>query len=292
MSEGVFKKRADEAFKAGNYSEAISCYGEAIKRGEEPKASILSNRCACYLKKGGTFLNNALSDAKETIRADPSWAKGHVRLGTVLARKNNKEDAKKAFERALSLEPSNSAAREALASLESRIPSSSSSGFGTGGMPQMPQMPQMNMAAAVTNAWQQLKSWCLEKLSKEATSGWSMVQTGIIVLLLGYMWFFRGQSQYGGYSDYDYSQTHYGGYGGYSTGMSWTTWAAVMYGAWKLPPHFEAQLGPQYARPFFGMSWTTFMWLLNMFNNNFLKGRGGGFGGGYGGYGGRRRGFF
>ena len=47
--------------------------------------------------------------------------------------------------------------------------------------------------------------------------------------------------------------------------MSWSTWSIVMAAAWKLPPMFPDLLG-EYARPFFGMSWTTFMWLLNMLN--------------------------
>jgi hypothetical protein len=38
-----------------------------------------------------------------------------------------------------------------------------------------------------------------------------------------------------------------------------------MAAGYYLPPMFPSVLGDN-ARPFFGMSWTTFMWLLNMFN--------------------------
>jgi hypothetical protein len=67
--------------------------------------------------------------------------------------------------------------------------------------------------------------------------------------------------------------------------MSWFTWGAILLAAYLLPPMFPEMLG-QYARPFFGMSMMTFMWLLNMFTG----GRGGGGRRGYGrGFG---RGFF
>jgi hypothetical protein len=38
-----------------------------------------------------------------------------------------------------------------------------------------------------------------------------------------------------------------------------------MAAGYYLPPMLPSVLGDN-ARPFFGMSWTTFMWLLNMFN--------------------------
>ena len=62
-----------------------------------------------------------------------------------------------------------------------------------------------------------------------------------------------------------YGGGYYGGGGGYGGGMSWVTWGSLMAAGYYLPPLFPAVLGDN-ARPFFGMSWTTFMWLLNMFN--------------------------
>jgi hypothetical protein len=91
----------------------------------------------------------------------------------------------------------------------------------------------------------------------------------------------------GGYNDDDvyiddYGSSSYGG-GGYgyggggSRGLSWTTWGLVMGAAYYLPPMFPQVLGFHYAQPFFGMSWTTFMWLLRM-----VTGGGGGGGMGFG----------
>jgi hypothetical protein len=125
------------------------------------------------------------------------------------------------------------------------------------------------------------------------------IQCGVLVLFLYFMFFRPGYSGYD--SGYGYGSGYgsgygyggygggYGGYGGYGGGMSWTTWGLIMVAAYKVPPMLPDLLGEQYARPFFGMSWTTFMWLLNMFSRN--TGRMGGIGG-YGGYGGMPGGMF
>lgn len=66
-------------------------------------------------------------------------------------------------------------------------------------------------------------------------------------------------------------------------GLSWGMWGAIIAGAYKLPPHFPGVLGPNYARPFFGMSVWNFTMVLNMLSNAMGgRRRGGGFGGGGG----------
>ncbi len=104
---------------------------------------------------------------------------------------------------------------------------------------------------------------------------------GVVGLLLYYFFIYRASSSSYGYGgsggggsrryydpdmDDDYHYRHSYGYGGGSRGLSWSAWGMIMFAAYKLPPMFPDQLG-QYARPFFGMNWTTFMWLLNMFTN-------------------------
>ena len=91
---------------------------------------------------------------------------------------------------------------------------------------------------------------------------------------------------YGGYNNYGYSN--------YNNGMSWTMFLGIIFVCYKVPPMFPNELG-QYARPFFGMNTSTFIYLLSMVSNNMRGGRrgmGGGFGSPYGHYGHRRRGFF
>ena len=292
----AFKQRGDNAFRAGNFDEAISCYGEALRHSPKEPEKLRSNRCACYIKKGTAYLSNALTDAQECVRIKPSWPKGHSRLGSVLLRQGKVVEARRAYERVLSLDPDNSEARSAIESmtLSGSSSSSSSSSSSFPGMGAMPGMAGLNMG----NLWQRAKDWGIQALSRFSLGNLdtTSVLVGIIALLLSYIFFFSGGgSTYYGGGGYGYDSS-YGFGGGGSTGMSWTTWALVLYGAWKLPPMFPDQLG-HYAQPFFGMNWTTFLWLLSFINNNFLRGGrgggmgGGGFPGGFGGFGGRRRGF-
>ena len=106
-----------------------------------------------------------------------------------------------------------------------------------------------------------------------------------IVGFIAYYLFFRRRNRY----EDDYYDDGSYGYGR-SSGMSWSTWGLIMAAAYYIPP-MVPQLG-QYARPFFGMNFTTFMYILQM-----LQGRGMGMGmpgmGGMGGipglFGGGRR---
>lgn len=88
------------------------------------------------------------------------------------------------------------------------------------------------------------------------------------------------------YDYHNYDDTGFFGNFGYifdtTYGLSWPLWTAILAGAYKLPPYFPDQLGPQYARPFFGMNMVNFTMFLNMFSNS-MRGRGGGGGGGLGG---------
>ena len=103
-----------------------------------------------------------------------------------------------------------------------------------------------------------------------------------------YTWLFRSPYYY---SEYDDPYGSYsGGGGGY--GLSWSTWFMIMGAAWKLPPLFPQQLG-SYAQPWFGLSFTTFMYLLNMLTQGQRFGGGrGGLGGLFGGGRGGRRGHY
>lgn len=75
--------------------------------------------------------------------------------------------------------------------------------------------------------------------------------------------------------NYDRGRQNYGSDTSY--GLSWPLWGAIIAGAYKLPPYFQAQLGPEYARPFFGMTFMSFTMLLNMLTNS-MRGRGRGMG--------------
>lgn len=75
---------------AGKFSEAIDCYTKAINL-DKANHVLYSNRSAAFLKAGR--LQDALKDAEETIKINPSWPKGYSRKGAVLFALEKFEDA-------------------------------------------------------------------------------------------------------------------------------------------------------------------------------------------------------
>eukprot|EP00521_Asterionellopsis_glacialis_P004455 CAMPEP_0195269620 /NCGR_PEP_ID=MMETSP0706-20130129/13875_1 /TAXON_ID=33640 /ORGANISM="Asterionellopsis glacialis, Strain CCMP134" /LENGTH=388 /DNA_ID=CAMNT_0040324759 /DNA_START=1 /DNA_END=1164 /DNA_ORIENTATION=- len=80
------------------------------------KQIILSNIVACRLKLGGPAQSEAaVEDAKQCIALNPRWSKGHVRLASAyIALGNHSNDACNSLQRALSIDPGNSLARQML----------------------------------------------------------------------------------------------------------------------------------------------------------------------------------
>lgn len=240
---------------------------------EDPIHLYYSNKCACnlYLNK----VREALDDADACTKYQPTWAKGFSRYGGCLERLNRLQEALAAFERAKELDPNNASVTADLNRMQRRLNiGGTGGGFnGFGGMAggDFMQQAREQMSAIFMKAtlW-----WAGQTQSQRWT--YALVAGGLGMYLLSSL--FSRRSDY--YYDYGYGE--YSSYGR-GSGMSWLTWGGIILAAYALPPMFPEQLG-QYARPFFGMSVFTFMWLLNMFTG----GRGGG-GGGRRGY---RRGFF
>lgn len=74
------KEKGNECFKNQKYEEAVLHYTHAIKL-DGLNYSLYSNRSSAFLHLQQYYL--ALEDAKETIRLQPAWAKGHFRKGEV-----------------------------------------------------------------------------------------------------------------------------------------------------------------------------------------------------------------
>jgi tetratricopeptide (TPR) repeat protein len=287
----AFYSRGQNAYRNRNYTEAVNCFSKSLSDREDVEPHVLySNRCASYLQ-----LNNptsALRDAERCVQLAPCWTRGYSRLGKCYFALANFEASRGAYEKVLRLEPGNVDARAALEQIRSiennrGATSSSSSQSQSNSRSAAPSAGiGGNIMASLTGLFEQAKNYVIRTISSlstgQVTISTNTILIGVIVLLLLYIWLCRrsyGYDSYGGGYDYDYGF----GYGGYSTGLSWTQWALILFAAYKVPPMFPEQLGHQYARPFFGMNWTTFIWLLSMVNNNFLKGRrgGGGFRGGF-----------
>lgn len=295
------KQEGDDLYKEGKYEDAIAKYTSAIDKCTNPAAYDIhlaySNRSACFMHL--SMLDKALDDANICVALKPTWAKGHSRKGACLAALNRPQEAIQSYERVLQLDRSNNEATLAISRL-SRNQSNPSAQSST------PNATRTNTNTSTSSFdWRKLTSSSLEFCTSSyyrCLNGWQdlspdtklYIQVAAAALFL-YIIFFRPFSS--GYDDsgYGYSSNYgggYGGYGGYGGGMSWTTWGLIMGAAYKIPPMLPDLLGEQYARPFFGMSWTTFIWLLNMFSRNSggmggMGGMGRGFGGGM--FGNRRR---
>lgn len=323
MTVSSSKEEGDRFYKAGrfheaivHYTNAIDTYRSAINTGSHPHPQLhlcYSNRCACYLRLSNTAA--ALADAEECVRLKPSWFKGHSRKGECLMRLGRIDEAIRSYEQVLQCDRNNTEAINAIASARRRSDYSSSNsssssnnrnrnssysssnnhsnGYYTnsseGNTRAQPNAQWLTGAAQLLQrGWAQVLGWWLS-LSQQTQQVLQLGLLGLVAYILFFGWPFSSGYGYG-YDSYG-SYGSYGGFGGYGYGgggggLTWMQWALVMGAAYKLPPMFPDLLG-DFARPFFGMNWATFMWVLNMLTANR---RGGGGGGGYGygprGYGG------
>ena len=103
------KERGNLEFKNGDYMQAMELYSEAIKAQKSKTktdvsqsrdlAVLYGNRSECFLKM--SYLDKAMEDAMESVSYDGHWFKAHMKVGKVLAAKNNHEGALQAYTNAL-----------------------------------------------------------------------------------------------------------------------------------------------------------------------------------------------
>merc|ERR1719189_2390319 len=75
-----FKAKADDAFRAGKWKEAIDLYAESIKRNpKDPK--VYNNRSTALCKVMGW--DAALDDVSKAIALDPKWVKPYLRKAKI-----------------------------------------------------------------------------------------------------------------------------------------------------------------------------------------------------------------
>ncbi|KAG7898300.1 hypothetical protein KL935_004450 [Ogataea polymorpha] len=112
MSAEEYKTQGNAAFSAKDYDKAIEYFTKAIEVSSTPNHVLYSNRSACYasLKK----YEEALKDAQECVKINPSWAKGYNRVAAAEFGLERLDDAKKSYEKALELDPNNSMAKSGL----------------------------------------------------------------------------------------------------------------------------------------------------------------------------------
>lgn len=76
-------------------------YTKAIQLEQNP--IFYSNRSSCYLELDQ--FDRAMSDAKKTLELDPNFAKGYYKIGKVLKKQGDFEQATEMFYKAINMQP-------------------------------------------------------------------------------------------------------------------------------------------------------------------------------------------
>ncbi|GMG22326.1 unnamed protein product [Ambrosiozyma monospora] len=128
MSADELKAQGNKAFSAKQFDKAIELFTKAIEVSPTPNHVLYSNRSACYTSIHQ--YNEALKDAQECVKINPTWAKGYNRVGAAQFGLNDLEGAKLSYEKALDLDESNKIAQAGLQAIVDKE-------IGSGQMPDM-----------------------------------------------------------------------------------------------------------------------------------------------------------
>ncbi|KIZ02055.1 Heat shock protein STI [Monoraphidium neglectum] len=136
------KAKGNAAFSAGHFEEAIQHFSAAIEL--DPNNHVLySNRSAAEASLHR--YSKALKDAKKCVELKRDWPKGYSRLGAAYFGLEEWEEAVKAYEDGLHIDPSNHALQSALSDALSAKNRSTSRGgqlFGPEGMARLAMDPR------------------------------------------------------------------------------------------------------------------------------------------------------
>jgi hypothetical protein len=135
------KDRANTLLKERKWQEAVDEYTTALKYCET--SIIYANRAVPYGKM--SQFQEAISDCKKSIALDPSYLKGHMRLGYMYFQIKDYKSAIAAYKQGLIHDPTNETLQNDLAKAQSLINSGAVNTAPQGGG--MPGMPGMDMSA-------------------------------------------------------------------------------------------------------------------------------------------------
>ena len=122
------KRRGRASVGSKNYPDGDSLYGKGIEilssivadddDAKKDLAILYSNRSLVRLQMGK--VTEALEDADEAVKNDPSYVKAHWRQGQAFTACGNSSSALKSFEKALELEPENKALKKEVQAAKER----------------------------------------------------------------------------------------------------------------------------------------------------------------------------
>lgn len=116
MSAEEYKAQGNKHFAAKEFEQAIEYFTKAIEASPTPNHVLFSNRSASYASLKN--YKKALEDAQQCIEANSLWAKGYNRVASAHYGLGNYEDSKKAYQKALELDPSNAMAKDGLKAVD------------------------------------------------------------------------------------------------------------------------------------------------------------------------------
>ena len=96
-----YQKKGKDSFLAGDYEQAVRFYTKGFNL-DSSDHMWLSNRSAAHLKLGNFY--EAEDDAIACIKLNPKYSKGYGRLGHALMHQNKFEEAKRQFQKGISME--------------------------------------------------------------------------------------------------------------------------------------------------------------------------------------------
>lgn len=294
------KQRGDNFYRNGHFRAASKEFAIAIDHSEydlkndKNRHVYYSNRCACYLQLGE--ISKALDDAKKCVDLNPVFVKGHLRLACCLHKLDNNEAAKDVYRQVLKLDPTNAEAFKFLnASANESEQNSNRANSSTSNTSILPSW-LMDICQTVFEAAKYYFKNMIVKIMSFASNVYMSNEyctLFIVASCLALYWFynfFTADTYYDSthtHSDHFTSNAYStrssrsnswsNNYGYSSPGLSLPVLGLIMYSAYILPPKAPHWLLPeQYARPYFGMSWSTFLYLLQLVSggNGIMGGRG------------------
>lgn len=114
----ALKEKGNKALAEDKFDDAVAAYTEAIEL--DPKNHVLfSNRSAAHAKAGN--YEEALKDAEETIKLNPTWPKGYSRKGSALSYMQKYVEAFEVYQKGLEYDPNNAALQQGQAEIRNAV---------------------------------------------------------------------------------------------------------------------------------------------------------------------------